>query len=587
MIFKRWALSCKTAGRCIEFPPWLEAAGAISAIVFPDVSTGSGDDVSQPLRRFTWRGAELMSRAIFSAFFVLWSSTAFAITEIPVRNDRDGAGPSHIFHLKDNQVVVIDPLESKLSVFRICQDGACNNQSAAAVELTRTFPSGARFRRIVRQSDQVTLISEDEKQILVVPRDIAKWPASFGLSQYRSSDRNLAPPKVKRNTSYRVTFPRIKGYRAQTIRTIGPTYLASARELERDARGRRYFLWKELYFSDSTPFDARQREIQVRVYIGRFERNGTLSGLVTIPLARMNRLGFDYVTVLPSGAVLLLASLDKGNFQITERAISKPDKATVKAFQFKRSVKKWPFPPDEQELRTLTSPSDNLVLNSEGEDTLVTSGPVKGIKCIKCSLSRVDMRSTMNAYRDHAWTPQDRNLRNPCDTQIVPGWPIDCPKKDRFVRPPQFVRKPYGSPQIGIPYDWGGTDTIDGFDRKTADGYVAGNIGGTFWSDDNRRVTTGVDCSGLLANVWKLGRHISTSELETVSVPLRDFVDMRLGDIFLLAGKHVMLYREQVSEDGASLAIRVIEAGTRCGSVCGSVYEVDALHNFVLRRRKN
>src|SRR5437764_48981 len=108
---------------------------------------------------------------IFLPTFLLFlsSSTAFAITEIPVRNDHDGAGPSHIFHLRGDQVAVLDPLESKLSVFRICQDGSCNNQSAAAVELTRTFPSGARFRRIVRQPDQVTLISEDGKQTLVVP----------------------------------------------------------------------------------------------------------------------------------------------------------------------------------------------------------------------------------------------------------------------------------------------------------------------------------------------------------------------------------------------------------------------------------
>jgi hypothetical protein len=48
-----------------------------------------------------------------------------------------------------------------------------------------------------------------------------------------------------------------------------------------------------------------------------------------------------------------------------------------------------------------------------------------------------------------------------------------------------------------------------------------------------------------------------------------------------------MLYREQVPTDGASLAIHVTEATSRCGSVCDSVYEIDFFHDFTLRRRGN
>jgi hypothetical protein len=60
---------------------------------------------------------------------------------------------------------------------------------------------------------------------------------------------------------------------------------------------------------------------------------------------------------------------------------------------------------------------------------------------------------------------------------------------------------------------------------------------------------------------------------------------LRVGDALLLAGHHVVLYREQVLVDGASLAIRVTEATSRCGAVCDSVYEIDFFHDFTLRRR--
>jgi hypothetical protein len=62
---------------------------------------------------------------------------------------------------------------------------------------------------------------------------------------------------------------------------------------------------------------------------------------------------------------------------------------------------------------------------------------------------------------------------------------------------------------------------------------------------------------------------------------------LRLGDAFLLPGHHVMLYRQQVRTDGASLAIRVTHAAPRCGAVCDSIFEIDFFHDYALRRRKN
>jgi hypothetical protein len=37
--------------------------------------------------------------------------------------------------------------------------------------------------------------------------------------------------------------------------------------------------------------------------VGRFERDGTLSGLAALPIAVMSRVGFDYATILPDASL--------------------------------------------------------------------------------------------------------------------------------------------------------------------------------------------------------------------------------------------------------------------------------------------
>jgi hypothetical protein len=522
-----------------------------------------------------------MPRVFSLLLGLILSTSASAFTEIPVREERDGAGPSHIFHLQDDYVAVVDPLDAKVIAFRVCRVAAAGCEIS---RIEREFPSGARLRRLIREQDRITLISEGEDRRLVIPRNVSAWPDRFDLKDYDRADHGLNPPAIKRNTSDRLTFPARDGLPALAVRTLGPNYLASARELEQDEAGRRYVLWKEFSFRDSDPVDARSRRIHVDVYVGRFERNGLLSGIATIPRNHMSRIGFDYVTILPGGSVLLLASIDRKGFEITERALSPPDKLTVATFRSKKPATAWASPPPPEQVGVIVMPKGKRVDDAGDEPPVATP---KRSEWTGRFISRKALRDTMDAFRDERWYPSDDNLRNPCKVEIVPGAGINCRREDRFVRPPQFVRRPYAMPQIGVPYDWGGRDSVKTFERKLAEGYVAGNIGGTFWADGRRRVTTGVDCSGLVSNVWQLGAHVPTANLDSVSTPLSSLNRMRVGDAFLLAGHHVMLYREQVPIDGTSLAIRVTEATSRCGSVCDSVYEIDFFHDFTLRRRNN
>ena len=163
------------------------------------------------------------------------------------------------------------------------------------------------------------------------------------------------------------------------------------------------------------------------------------------------------------------------------------------------------------------------------------------------------------------------------------------------MSPVREVRQPSPTPMKGLPYDWGGADSIPEFRTRLERGFAAGNIGGTFWADGAERVTAGVDCSGFVSNVWKLPTHIPTRELDNFTTPVAELNNMRVGDALLLTriaptgekqGVHVVLYREQVSPDGASLYLRVTEATSRCGAVCDSVYENDYFQDYTLRRRK-
>jgi hypothetical protein len=520
------------------------------------------------------RASRYGAAAVLFALIGLCSPAA-AFTEIEVRPDQDGAGPSHIFHLHDNVVAVVDPLDGTISVY--------GDQQSTALKTAR-MPAGFRPWRLVRQSAGVAIISENGKSRIDVGRDETKWPHEFVVAAHHAREVAYQTPPVMR-TKAGLTLKQFHGVGALPIRAIGPYYLASARELERIGDGRRYVLWKEYHLSDPPPGYLDEQRIIVDVYVGRFEKDRRLSGIAPLPLAAMSRTGFDYVTIMPDGTIALLASLisnDKaGPFKIYRLPFQIPSAELVARQSETGRPRRWAAPPRLSELFPMIQPADANIVNVGDDQQPSASGRAAGTAA---TLTRSDFRRQMDAYRDHRWTLTGDNRRNPCRSVIVPGVPVACPKQERFILPPELVRRPLPVAMRGVPYDWGGTDSIERFDEKIKQGYVAGNIGGTFWSSGARRVTAGVDCSGLVSNVWNLGRHVGTSELPEVTERVATLDQMRIGDALLLPDHHVALYRDQVKPDGASLAIRVTEASSRCGSVCDSVYEIDRFHGFALRR---
>ncbi len=519
-------------------------------------------------------GALSLGALLLFAPLTVSPSLASGFTEIEIRKDRDGAGPSHILHLHDNVVAVVDPLEGVISAYRDSDGEAVKSAS---------MPAGFRPWRLVRQRESIAIISEDGKWRIDVGRDESQWPREFAAAAHNGRDAKYRIPPVVRTRSG-LTLKASRGERALPIHAIGPYYLASARELDRIGDGRRYVLWKEYYLSEPPPDQPDEQRIKVNVYVGRFEKNRTLTGIARLPRAAMSRIGFDYATIMPDGTIALLASLiasDKpGPFKIYRLPFQTPSAQLVKLQKTKGRPRHWPSPPALSPMFPLIEPTDATTLDV-GDDERPAALNRAGRAA---AVTRAGMRQAMNAYRDHAWTLTHDNLRNPCARVVVAGTQFICRRPDRFVPPPEVARRELPAAMTGVPYDWGGSDSLERFDQKIKQGYIAGNIGGTFWPHGTRRVTAGVDCSGFVANVWKLGRHVGTSELAQVSERVPALDRMRVGDALLLPDHHVALYRGQVEPDGASLAIRVTEAASRCGSVCDAVYEIDHFHGYALRR---
>jgi cell wall-associated NlpC family hydrolase len=111
-------------------------------------------------------------------------------------------------------------------------------------------------------------------------------------------------------------------------------------------------------------------------------------------------------------------------------------------------------------------------------------------------------------------------------------------------------------PQIGIPYKWGGNDSISAFQNGLNAGKKAGDkcipTCQACPCQDDFTVSAqavGVDSSGFISQVWGLEKKYSTRNLDRVSIPLDSINELQPGDILLKQGNpgRVMLFSHRDS----------------------------------------
>jgi hypothetical protein len=136
--------------------------------------------------------------------------------------------------------------------------------------------------------------------------------------------------------------------------------------------------------------------------------------------------------------------------------------------------------------------------------------------------SRADMIVTAKRMAQHTWICRAANLKASCIRSYNSDW-----------KPDQKV--------TGLPYNWGGIDSPEDFDKKLAKGYAAGSHSRYGVS----ACTAGTDCSGFVAYCWGLRSHkYTTRNLRDIAgrPKYNWFTDMKPGDALNKAGAHVVLF---------------------------------------------
>jgi hypothetical protein len=161
--------------------------------------------------------------------------------------------------------------------------------------------------------------------------------------------------------------------------------------------------------------------------------------------------------------------------------------------------------------------------------------------------SRAEIVARAKRFADHSWVCGSANLNASCSRRYRSDWKV-------------------GQRITGIPYRWGGTDTVEEFDRKLTQGLAAG----AHSRYGVLSCAAGIDCSGFVMQSWGLsgaGHAYSTSSLrEIAGKPKYNwYSDMKPGDALNRPGSHVVLFTGY-NPDGT---INICEAsGSKARVVC-------------------
>lgn len=155
------------------------------------------------------------------------------------------------------------------------------------------------------------------------------------------------------------------------------------------------------------------------------------------------------------------------------------------------------------------------------------------------AVTREQALATAASLANHRWTPSPRNVLHGRDSA---GIAVRTP--DRSTGNSDLWQP--GRPYVGVPYKWGGFDTIASFER----GVRAGKAAGDLYNSEKRRLggaavssaAVGLDCSGFISRCWQLSEKQSTRSLPTLCQRLRSHHDLRPGDALNQPGGHVVLF---------------------------------------------
>lgn len=176
------------------------------------------------------------------------------------------------------------------------------------------------------------------------------------------------------------------------------------------------------------------------------------------------------------------------------------------------------------------------------------------------TITRAQSLQIAEAYASHRWRAAKANVFHGPDPQ---GISVDTP--DEGYNPVGGFAGWWkaDSWNVGLPYKWGGFDTLEQFDHGVKEGLYAGDV---FTArkrelDNNAvsRYTAGVDCSGFIARCWRMPAAFSTYEIQKHCEPLSSLEDLLPGDVVNKENAHISLFAGW--EDKAHTLMLVYDVG--------------------------
>ena len=184
-------------------------------------------------------------------------------------------------------------------------------------------------------------------------------------------------------------------------------------------------------------------------------------------------------------------------------------------------------------------------------------------------ITRDEMLSIAESYKTHPWTASEENV---CSNKVVGMVRIDTPDKNCGNACYNLGWwDSTGETNQGIPYKWGGFNTLTSFDY----GIRAGACGGDVYKENIELSTfgagnvdaVGIDCSGFVSRCWNQGTKYGTSAIPKTFRELgkefefndeEKYRSLRKGDALNKNG-HVMLF-EKFDSDESPEEVWVYEA---------------------------
>jgi hypothetical protein len=301
-----------------------------------------------------------------------------------------------------------------------------------------------------------------------------------------------------------------------TIQVEVPHVLGGARLLRRDAQGNSYVLVEELL--DNVP------AFVVETTVRRYSPAGALTGVALLPTQGAHFVPNRFVDVAPAGEVYYLR-VDETSAQIVEVGYQ----------------------------AAFTSRLDDVLKGSEpnwrrqdqGQPAPASPGSTAE------AITPDQIMATASAYADLQWTASAANLDGTA-----------CSAADERGMPAYLDGYAPGSTVTGVPYKWGGYDTVPGFQSAMAEGLAAGDVN---WSGGViLDCASGVDCSGFVSRAWNVA-HCTTDDLDDAGYPLESWSYLQPGDAVNSPSTqegHVLLF-VSFAADG----LNTIESTLACGGL--------------------